>query len=216
MTTKFDINCRRCPRLVQHLDQVRTDYPDYHARPVAPFGAARPDLFIVGLAPGMHGANATGRPFTGDYAGILLYRTLFEQGFSNRPESRAKGDGLRLRGCRISNAVKCLPPENKPTGAEIRNCNSFLAVELQALPDHAVVLALGRIAHDAVLRASQLKPAAYRFAHGACHVLPSGRRLLDSYHCSRYNTQTKRLTEQMFSDVVAKARELTGKQPINS
>jgi uracil-DNA glycosylase family 4 len=144
LTKEYDVNCRRCPRLAKHLDQVRADYPDYHARPVAPFGDPRPAVFIVGLAPGMHGANASGRPFTGDYAGILLYRTLFEQGFSNQPESLAIDDGLRLRGCRISNAVKCLPPENKPTGAEIRNCNAFLAAEMSELAEKVVVLALGR------------------------------------------------------------------------
>jgi uracil-DNA glycosylase family 4 len=155
----------------------------------------------------MHGANRTGRPFTGDYAGILLYQTLFEFGFGSRPVSESADDDLVLRRCRIANAVKCLPPQNKPTGQEIRNCNAFLRAELHISPDAVVVLALGRIAHDAVLRACSRSLAAHRFAHGAEHRL-DGLTLLDSYHCSRYNTQTRRLTEAMFRDVVARAREL--------
>lgn len=204
----FDINCRACPRLATFLDQVKLEHPDYHARPVAPFGDPDARLLIVGLAPGMHGANATGRPFTGDYAGILLYRTLFDFGFATAPESRSRDDGLLLRDCRITNAVKCLPPQNKPETDEIRSCNSFLAEELAALPADAVLLALGTIAHNAVLRAQGLKASAYRFGHAVEHTLPSGLRLLDSYHCSRYNTQTKRLTEPMFADVFRRARSL--------
>ncbi len=203
----FDPDCTACPRLADHLAGVREAHPDYHARPVAPFGAARPRLLIVGLAPGMHGANATGRPFTGDFAGILLYRTLYEFGYSNRPEATARDDGLRLRGCRITNAVKCLPPENKPTGAEVRTCNGFLRAELDGLRRGAVVLALGAIAHQAVIRAQALKLSAHRFAHGAVHSLPEERWLVDSYHCSRYNTQTGRLTEEMFRDVFRKVAE---------
>lgn len=197
----FDPDCRRCPRLAGFLDQVRNQYPDYHARPVAPFGAAKPRLLIVGLAPGMHGANATGRPFTGDYAGILLYQTLHRFGFSNQPEAVARDDGLKLKGCRITNAVKCLPPQNKPTGSEVNACNGFLAAELEALPDEAVVLALGAVAHNAVLKAKGVPQSRYRFGHGAEHRLPAGRLLIDSYHCSRYNTQTRRLTEQMFESL---------------
>ena len=204
----FDINCRACLRLATFLDQVKIEHPDYHARPVAPFGDPDARLLIVGLAPGMHGANATGRPFTGDYAGILLYRTLFDFGFATAPESRSRDDGLLLRDCRITNAVKCLPPQNKPETGEIRSCNRFLAEELAALPAGAVLLALGTIAHNAVLRAQGLKASAYRFGHAAEHLLPSGLRLLDSYHCSRYNTQTKRLTEPMFADVFRRARSL--------
>ncbi|BCO30652.1 uracil-DNA glycosylase [Thiohalobacter sp. COW1] len=206
--THFDSGCRACPRLAQFLDGVKAEHPDYHAAPVAPFGDAAARLLIVGLAPGMHGANATGRPFTGDYAGILLYRTLYDLGFASAPESRARDDGLQLRDCRITNAVKCLPPQNKPQTTEIRACNGYLAAELKDLPAGAVVLALGRIAHDAVLRALGCKLSAYRFAHAAEHRLDDGRWLLDSYHCSRYNTQTRRLTESMFQAVVARARGL--------
>jgi len=204
----FDLDCRRCPRLSSFLDQVKQDHPHYHARPVAPFGAERPRLLIVGLAPGMHGANATGRPFTGDHAGILLYRTLHAHGFSSAPVSESADDGLRLLDCRITNAVKCLPPQNKPVGAEIRACNAFLRAELEALDEGAVVLALGSIAHQAVLRAFGLRQKDYAFAHDAQHALPGGRHLIDSYHCSRYNTQTRRLTEPMFHAVFQRAREL--------
>ena len=204
----FDIECRRCSRLAQFLDQVKQSHPDYHARPVAPFGAKNARLLIVGLAPGMHGANATGRPFTGDHAGILLYKTLYRYGFSSSEVSESRDDGLQLLDCRITNAVKCLPPQNKPTGAEIRTCNGFLQREIERLRSGVVVLALGSIAHGAVLRALGLKVADYKFGHGHCYPLPGGRWLLDSYHCSRYNTQTRRLTEEMFEAVFLKAREL--------
>ena len=215
MNTKplaFDADCRLCPRLSQFLDQVGTEYPEYHARPVAPFGVKNPDLLIVGLAPGMHGANATGRPFTGDHAGILLYETLHHFGFSNRPDSVSLKDGLKLSGCRITNAVKCLPPQNKPVGEEIKTCNSFLAVELKALKKNAVILALGGIAHQSVLRALGLKQKDFAFGHGALHRLQDRNYLLDSYHCSRYNTQTKRLTESMFKSVFSQARTLIDAQ----
>ncbi|MEW6354519.1 MAG: uracil-DNA glycosylase [Pseudomonadota bacterium] len=190
------------------MDEVRAAHPSYHARPVAPFGASDPRLLIVGLAPGLHGANATGRPFTGDFAGILLYNTLFELGFSSRPESRSVADGLTLNGCRITNAVKCLPPQNKPLGAEIIACNAYLKVELAGLRRGAVVLALGGIAHSAVLRALGLKASAHKFRHGAVHALSDQRWLIDSYHCSRYNTQTKRLTATAFKAVFEQARNL--------
>lgn len=203
----FDPECRLCPRLAGFLDRVRSDYPDYHAAPVAPFGDPRPDLLIVGLAPGMHGANASGRPFTGDYAGILLYRTLYEFGFSNRPESSHAGDGLKLRKCRITNAVKCLPPQNKPTAEEVRTCNAYLAAELEEMRDGAVVLALGQIAHQAVLRALGLKRSGYPFRHAGEYPLGRGRTLFSSYHCSRYNTQTRRLTPEMFTHVFNKIHE---------
>lgn len=198
----FSLGCRLCPRLARHLDRVRADRPDYHARPVAPFGGSRPHLLVVGLAPGMHGANRTGRPFTGDYAGILLYETLHAFGFANRPASTAPGDGLKLADCRITNAVKCLPPENKPTPAEVARCNPYLEGEIAALPRGAAVLALGVIAHDAVLMALGVRRAAFRFGHGARHEMPRHLALYDSYHCSRYNTQTKRLTPDMFRNVV--------------
>ena len=206
----FDGHCRACPRLATFLDGVKRDHPDYHARPVAPFGDPRARLIVVGLAPGMHGANRTGRPFTGDFAGILLYRTLNKFGFGSHPESVSADDPLRLKDCRITNAVKCLPPANKPLPAEIRQCNGFLAAELNATASGTVLLALGRIAHEASLRAVGQKPATFRFAHGAEHSLPGGRHLIDSYHCSRYNTQTRRLTQDMFEQVVGRARELLG------
>ena len=206
--SSFDLHCRRCPRLSAFLDEVKADHPHYHCRPVAPFGAADPHLLIVGLAPGMHGANASGRPFTGDHAGILLYQTLYDFGFSTAPVSTSRDDGLQLLDCRITNAVKCLPPQNKPVGSEISTCNSFLQAELQGLPEGAVVLALGSIAHQSVLRALGLKQKDYPFGHAALHTLPGGLRLLDSYHCSRYNTQTRRLTEAMFRGVFQQAREL--------
>lgn len=207
---KFNPDCRQCPRLAKHLAKVRRDYPHYYARPVAPFGATRPKLLIVGLAPGMHGANASGRPFTGDFAGILLYRTLYTYGFCNRPTSTSLDDGLKLKQCRITNAVKCLPPGNKPANAEIKMCNLYLRTELDALKSPLVILALGKIAHDAILRARDLKLSSCRFVHGATYELSSGIWLLDSYHCSRYNTQTGRLTEEMFQNIFSKIHKILG------
>jgi len=204
----LDGSCTQCPRLARFLAGIRAERPDYFARPVPPFGDARAALLVVGLAPGMHGANRTGRPFTGDFAGILLYATLHKFGYASHGGSDDPRDGLRLKGCRVTNAVKCLPPDNKPEGSEVRRCNPFLAAELEAIRPRAV-LALGAVAHQAVLRACVAKPASFPFAHRAAHMLPgvsrSGRarpfRLFDSYHCSRYNTQTKRLTTAMFEAV---------------
>lgn len=206
--SEFDPACRRCPRLASFLDDVRCKHPQYHAAPVAPFGDASPRLLIVGLAPGMHGANRSGRPFTGDYAGLLLYETLHKYGFSNKPESISADDDLRLQDCRITNAVKCLPPENKPLNDEIIECNDFLKTELEALPANAVVLALGGIAHKAVLRAVGEKQSAYAFGHASEYALDAGFILLSSYHCSRYNTQTKRLTTPMFEAIFERAKAL--------
>lgn len=203
----FDQNCRQCKRLASFLDSVREKYPHYHARPVEPVGDDNPKLLIVGLAPGMHGANATGRPFTGDFAGILLYKTLYEFGFSNQPTSAHFGDGLALYDCRITNAVKCLPPQNKPLGDEIISCNSYLQRELELLREGALILALGVIAHNAILRATGLSAAAHPFAHGREHCLPRKQCLVDSYHCSRYNTQTRRLTESMFREIFVLLRQ---------
>jgi len=213
----YDIGCVRCARLEAFLAEVRSKHPTYFCRPVAPFGDPAARLVIVGLAPGMHGANATGRPFTGDYAGILLYRTLFDFGFGSEPESLGAADSLRLTGARITNAVKCLPPDNKPLPVEIRNCNAYLAAELSVLPDDAAILALGRIAHDAVVRALALRGRDHPFAHGAIHTLPRGVRLFDSYHCSRYNANTGRITAAMFRSVfraIARhlGRERTGER----
>lgn len=203
----FDADCRTCPRLAGFLDAVRERHPDYWCRPVPPFGDPQARLVIVGLAPGMHGANRTGRPFTGDFAGILLYRMLHTYGFGSRPESLAADDELELLDCRITNAVKCLPPQNKPVGAEINACNRFLANDLRAVPAGGVVLTLGGIAHRAVIRALGRRQADFPFAHNAVHDAGDFR-LLDSYHCSRYNTNTGRLTEAMFTDVFAAARRL--------
>lgn len=206
--TIFDQECRQCRRLADFLCQVKQQHPNYHARPVAPFGDPNAQLLIVGLAPGMHGANATGRPFTGDFAGLLLYETLFEFGYSNQVLSTSLDDGLALKNCRITNAVKCLPPQNKPVGTEINQCNSFLANELNALPKPAVILALGTIAHQAVLKGYQLKAASAVFSHNALHPLAHGRYLVDSYHTSRYNIQTKRLTKAMFAEVFETIRRV--------
>ena len=202
----FDLNCRQCPRLATFLDEVKEKHPDYHARPVAPFGEDDPKLLIVGLAPGMHGANATGRPFTGDHAGILLYKALYQHGFSNQASATRADDGLaddnlKLINCRISNAVKCLPPANKPTGEEINVCNQFLSAELQTLSPGTVIMALGLVAHKSVIKALNLKQKDYPFGHGNTASLSNEQWLIDSYHCSRYNTQTRRLTEKMFFDI---------------
>ena len=203
--SSFNPDCISCSRLASFLQDVRHRHPDYYARPVPPFGDPSARLLIVGLAPGMHGANRSGRPFTGDHAGILLYQTLYKYGFASAPESISIEDGLELHNCRITNAVKCLPPENKPTGPETRTCNTFLRSELGGLPSSSVVLALGTVAHNAVLRAHDAKLSAYKFSHGAVHPIKEGRLLLDSYHCSRYNTQTRRLTTEMFHQIFEKA-----------
>ncbi len=202
---EFSAACRLCPRLADFLEQVRQSQPGYYVLPVPSFGDARARLLVVGLAPGMHGANRTGRPFTGDYAGNLLYATLHRFGFAtsaNPLDAAGQANaGLSLRDCRITNAVRCLPPQNKPETAEVKRCNAYLAAELDTLPHGAAVLALGTVAHGAVLRALELRARDYSFGHGARHRLPNGLMLYDSYHCSRYNTQTKRLTEAMFREV---------------
>ncbi len=203
----FDENCRACPRLAGFLDTVKERHPDYYCRPVPPVGDAAARFLIVGLAPGMHGANRTGRPFTGDHAGILLYQCLYKFGFSSDEQSLAADDDLKLTQCRITNAVKCLPPDNKPIGAEVNTCNSFLANELRQLPDNAVVLALGGVAHRAIIKALGRRQVEFKFGHAAIHDLGVFR-LLDSYHCSRYNTNTGRLTTEMFEGVFAQARQL--------
>jgi uracil-DNA glycosylase family 4 len=202
----FSTACTRCPRLSAHLAAVRAEYPDYHARPVAPFGDPDPGLLIVGLAPGMHGANRTGRPFTGDYAGVLLYDTLHRYGFGSQAVAVTANDGLVLMGCRITNAVKCLPPGNKPLPVEIRECNDYLRAELKALQPGTAILALGTVAHQAVLRARDVRLADFPFAHGVSHDIDERTRLFDSYHCSRYNTNTRRLTPDMFHGVFAAIR----------
>ena len=208
--TVFDKNCRACPRLAGFLDEVNERYPDYYCRPVPPFGAPDARFLIVGLAPGMHGANRSGRPFTGDHAGILLYQMLHKYGFGTRDHSESVDDGLELIDCRITNAVKCLPPDNKPVGAEINTSNTFLANELRQMPENSVVVALGGIAHRAIVKAMGLRQADYKFGHAALHDLGSFQ-VLDSYHCSRYNTNTRRLTEAMFDAIFAEVRNLLDK-----
>ncbi|MCK5092115.1 MAG: uracil-DNA glycosylase, partial [Gammaproteobacteria bacterium] len=183
----FNLDCRECERLAVFLDEVGEEYPEYHARPVAPFGDKKARLLIVGLAPGMHGANATGRPFTGDHAGILLYESLHKYGFSNQAQAVSRDDGLQLTNCRITNAVKCLPPQNKPTGGEINTCNRYLKNELNTLNNGSLILALGTIAHNAVLKALGLKMSSFKFGHARLHDVGNNLQLLDSYHCSRYN-----------------------------
>jgi uracil-DNA glycosylase len=203
----YDAGCKACPRLAQFLADSKLRFPDHICRPVPAFGDPDPWLLIVGLAPGLHGANRTGRPFTGDYAGVLLYETLFGLGLSSQPDGASADDGLRLSGVRITNAVKCVPPENKPDSGEIRRCNSYVAAEIAALRGLRVIMALGRIAHDAVLMALGCPRSGAPFGHGAEHLI-GGRHLIDSYHCSRYNTQTRRLTPEMFRTVMSRAVEL--------
>ena len=210
MSGAYDVNCRRCARLATFLDAVHREEPQYFCKPVPPFGDASAQLLIVGLAPGKHGANRTGRPFTGDHAGILLYRSLFDAGLASKAESVSSEDGLELKRARIANAVKCVPPQNKPLPAEVRTCNAYLAAEMRELGSVRVFLALGRVAHEAVLLAQGLPRGRYAFAHGREHRLSDAHTMIDSYHCSRYNTQTRRLTTPMFRAVLARACALAG------
>ncbi|OAF15408.1 uracil-DNA glycosylase [Bradyrhizobium neotropicale] len=200
-----DRDCPLCPRLVAFREANRTREPSWHNAPVAPFGDTRARLLIVGLAPGMQGANRTGRPFTGDYAGDLLYTTLIEYGFARGTYQARPDDGLKLVGCRIANAVHCVPPQNKPLPAEINTCRRFLAANLAAMPNLRAIVALGRIAHDTVLKPLQLKGSQAPFGHGAVHQA-GAIRLYDSYHCSRYNTNTGVLTPDMFRKVFARVK----------
>ena len=194
-------DCPLCPRLVSFRTTNRASFPDWHNGPVASFGEADADLLIVGLAPGLRGANRTGRPFTGDFAGDLLYGTLVKYGLAEGVFGARADDGFRLVRCRVTNAVRCVPPENRPIGAESAACRRFLAAEIAGLARLRVILALGLLAHGAVLAALGLRKSAMAFRHGALHPLPGGRVLADSYHCSRYNTNTGRLTEAMFHAV---------------
>jgi uracil-DNA glycosylase family 4 len=200
-------DCQACPRLARFREANRAAYPDWANAPVESFGDRDARLLVVGLAPGLSGANRTGRPFTGDYAGDLLYATLLDFGFARGVYERRADDGLVLRDCAIVNAVRCVPPENKPTPAEIAACRPYLCGAFRALPRLAAILALGRIAHDSVLRAFGLRPARFAFAHGARHDLEgAGAVVFDSYHCSRYNTNTGVLTAPMFHAVFAAVR----------
>jgi uracil-DNA glycosylase family 4 len=207
----FDVgpapDCADCPRLAAFRAANRVDYPEWSNAPVASFGESNARLLIVGLAPGLRGANRTGRPFTGDYAGDLLYRTLLAFGLAGGTYDRRPDDGLKLVDCAIVNAVRCVPPQNKPTPAEIATCRRYLTPAISALPRLRIMLALGRIAHESTLRALELSLAKFPFTHGARHPLtPAGLSLFDSYHCSRYNTNTGVLTEAMFREVFASIR----------
>ncbi len=199
-------DCDLCPRLVEFRERNRAAWPDWHNAPVPSFGPIEARLLIVGLAPGLKGANCTGRPFTGDYAGDLLYATLGKFGFTTGAYDRHAGDSLDLVDCRIANGVRCVPPENKPVGAEIAACRPFLVSEISAMKNLEVIVALGGIAHNTVLTTLGERRADYKFAHEAMHTLTTGLILADSYHCSRYNTNTGRLTEEMFENVFAAIR----------
>ncbi len=198
-------DCPLCPRLATFRHATRAAEPAWHNAPVPSWGDRAAPILVVGMAPGLRGANRTGRPFTGDHAGWLLYETLIRFGLAQGIYGADPADGLALTGCRIANAVRCVPPRNLPTPAETRTCNPFLAAEIAAMPRLRVVVALGLLAHDAVLRAFGRRLAAHRFAHGALHDLGPGPRLADSYHVSRYNTNTGRLTTPMFEAVVENA-----------
>ena len=194
-------DCKRCRRLYNHLKRTKLKYPDYFCKPVAAFGDDNAKLIIVGLAPGLHGANASGIPFTGDASGEFLFKTLYKFGFANHADSNSSSD-LELTNCKITNAVKCLPPQNKPTSKEAQTCaKHYLQNELLTLTKGSVILALGTLAHNAVLRSFGQTLSSAKFGHNQCHQLDKNLVLLDSYHCSRYNTQTKRLTEEMFDEV---------------
>jgi len=197
-------DCWLCERLVAYREDNRAAHSDWFNAPVPSFGDTDARLLIVGLAPGLQGANRTGRPFTGDYAGELLYQTLLNTGFAEGEYKAAPEDSLRLKACMITNAVRCVPPENKPTAAEIKACRQFLRGRVAALPELRAILALGRIAHDSVIAARDQKQADFPFSHGARHDMPDGLVVYDSYHCSRYNTNTGRLTEKMFRDVLTR------------
>ena len=203
-------DCPLCPRLVAVRHACQAEHPDWWNAPVPALGDRNAWLAVVGLAPGKHGANRTGRPFTGDYAGELLFATLLKYGLATGPYEARADDPLRLTGAVVVNAVKCLPPENKPTPQEITTCRRFLEAQLAELSGVRVLVALGRIAHDSALRALGEKPSRYRFGHGAEHLLPDGRVLIDSYHCSRYNQNTGRLTTPMFEAVFEQAHALRG------
>lgn len=208
MVDELANNCTACPRLAGFLQRQSLDHPDWHNRPVPSFGPENAALLIVGLAPGLRGANRTGRPFTGDYAGDLLYPTLLKFGLATGQFDARPDDGLCLVDVRVTNAVRCVPPENKPTGEEIRQCNGYLGKEISSLPRLRAILALGTIAHGAVLSALGLRKSTVKFAHGAVHRLDGHPVLIDSYHCSRYNTNTGRLTTDMFETAVSRAQAI--------
>jgi uracil-DNA glycosylase family 4 len=209
-TPQPDRDCPLCPRLAALRQANRAAFPEWHNAPVASWGPREAPLLVLGMAPGQRGANRTGRPFTGDHAGKLLYATLLQSGLARGEYLERPDDSLELTGCRVTNAVRCVPPLNKPEPAEIRACNCFLQGELAAMPDLRVVLALGVLAHEALLRALGLRLSLTPFRHGAVHALPNGLLLADSYHVSRYNTSTRRLTTAMFEAVVAEVQRRIG------
>lgn len=206
-------DCPLCPRLVAFRQELRAAHPDWWNAPVPAFGDRHAWLGIVGLAPGMWGANRTGRPFTGDHSGILFYRTLLKFGLAEGDYDERVDDGLRLKGCIILNSVKCLPPQNKPLPQEVANCRTYYQPALALLPDVRVLVALGQIAHGNAVRTAGGKLAFYRFGHLAEHQLPDGRLLIDSYHCSRYNQNTGRLTAEMFESVFSRAIQISDAGP---
>ncbi len=200
-------NCLLCPRLTSFREENRAAYPDWFNAPVPSFGSSDARLLIVGLAPGLKGANRTGRPFTGDYAGLLLYKMLLKYSFATGTYEERADDGLMLQDCMITNAVRCVPPANKPESREINICRQFLSGRISALPRLAAIVVLGRIAHDSTIKAFGLKLKDFPFGHGAVHTINDGKfKLYDSYHCSRYNTNTGTLTEEMFEGVFAGVR----------
>ena len=206
--TEPDRDCPLCPRLVALREELRAEHPDWWNAPVPAWGDPAAWLAIIGLAPGKHGANRTGRPFTGDYAGDLLFETLSKMGLARGSYGSAADDGFELDGAIIINAVKCLPPQNKPTSAEINQCRQFLSRQEEELPKARIFIALGRIAHDSFVRHCGGRLADFPFGHNRRHTLPDGRILIDSYHCSRYNTNTGRLTPEMFEAVFEQAEDL--------
>ena len=200
-------DCRKCPRLAKFIDSHRIAHPNWHNNSVPSFGPIDAPVLILGLAPGLRGANATGRPFTGDFAGQVLYEALLSCGLADGPYKAHKNDGLSLRDVRVSNAVRCVPPQNKPTPAEIATCRPFLSQELSQMKNLRLILSLGRISHETCLRHFGLKLSSYPFSHNRLHILPSGIKLLSSYHCSRYNIQTKRLSQEMFLEVCMRLKD---------
>ncbi len=197
-----DINCCLCPRLVDFRKQNKIKFPSYHNAPVEAFGDLSAQILVVGLAPGLNGANQTNRPFTNDYAGDILYPALKKFGFATGDYQKRKDDGFMLKNVRVTNAVRCVPPQNKVTGDEIKTCGCFLKAEIESMPNLQIILSLGAVSHNAVLKALHIKQSAFHFAHGAKHLLPKGQILIDSYHTSRYNINTGVLTTEMFEQII--------------
>ena len=203
------ITCRKCERLADFINSHREQKPDWHNNPVPSFGPVTASVLILGLAPGLRGANATGRPFTGDFAGKVLYDALIKTGFASGTYQATVNDDISLKDVRIANAVRCVPPQNKPNAAEIATCRPYLSAELAQMKELKIILTLGRIAHETILRHFELRLKDFPFHHNHLHSLPNGITLLNSYHCSRYNVQTNRLSLAMFDDICARLRCLT-------